>query len=81
MGSCHNCGAPLNHRRVKQDFWIKEKLVVVENVPAAVCGQCGERIVNATTARRVLTMLSDPQFLSAAPTISVPRVRYKLTCG
>ncbi|MDA2910359.1 YgiT-type zinc finger protein [Nitrospiraceae bacterium AH_259_D15_M11_P09] len=34
-------------RRINQDFWIKKKLVVIENVPAGVCPQCGEKIVRA----------------------------------
>ena len=76
LSACHNCGSPVQRRRVKQDFWIKGKLIVVENVPAAVCLQCGERRVDAATGRRVLQLLNDRQSISTAPTIPVPRVRY-----
>ena len=42
-GECHTCGNRMEGRRVKQDFWVKGKLIVVEDVPAGVCPQCGEK--------------------------------------
>ena len=73
---CHVCGANMRERTVRQDFWIKEKLIVIENVPAGVCLQCGERVVNADTGKRIAALLKDSKRLSAAPTIAVPLVRY-----
>ena len=61
---------------VRQDFWIRGKLIVIENVPAGVCPQCGERVVNAETGKRIAALLKDSKRLSAAPTITVPFVRY-----
>ena len=46
-GKCEICDTPLEEKNIQQDFWIKEKLVVIERVPAGVCPQCGEKVVNA----------------------------------
>ena len=35
-GECEICDAKLVERRIKQDFWIRGKLVVIDNVPAGV---------------------------------------------
>jgi YgiT-type zinc finger domain-containing protein len=51
-GECHVCGEQMQEQRINQDFWLKGKLVVIESVPAAVCPQCGERIVKADVGRR-----------------------------
>ncbi|HHT9145572.1 MAG TPA: YgiT-type zinc finger protein [Candidatus Wunengus sp. YC61] len=32
-------------------FWIRGELIVVEDVPAGVCPQCGEKVVNANVGR------------------------------
>jgi YgiT-type zinc finger domain-containing protein len=36
-------------RHVKKQHWYKGRLYVVENVPAEVCRECGERYFHATT--------------------------------
>ena len=66
----------MQDRVVTQDFWIKGQLIVIENVPAGVCAQCGEHVVNAGTGKRIAALLKDSQRLSAAPTLSVPLVTY-----
>ena len=38
-GKCEICDAPLEEKNIQQDFWIKDKLIVVENIPAGVCPQ------------------------------------------
>ncbi|MBI3015168.1 MAG: YgiT-type zinc finger protein [Candidatus Tectomicrobia bacterium] len=35
-GECHTCGEWMKERRIKQDFWIKGKLIVIEG------SKCGE---------------------------------------
>jgi YgiT-type zinc finger domain-containing protein len=42
-GECQTCGERMEERQIKQDFWIKGKLIVIEDVPAGVCPRCGER--------------------------------------
>ncbi len=44
-GECAVCSTSLEEKNIQQDFWVKGRLVVIENVPAGVCPQCGEKIV------------------------------------
>jgi HTH-type transcriptional regulator/antitoxin MqsA len=71
-GDCHVCGERMEARRIKQDFWIKDRLVVIEDVPAGVCPQCGERVVNAETGRRIAALVGDLKQPRKKRTISVP---------
>ena len=75
-GKCHVCGEQMEARRVKQDFWIKEKLIVIEDVPAGVCPLCGEKIVKADVGRQIATLLGDYGRLRKARMISVPVIRF-----
>ena len=50
-GECHVCGGRMAAKRIKQEFWIKGKLMVIEGVPAGVCPQCGDRFVQGAPAR------------------------------
>ena len=61
--TCSQCGgSDLRRETVRSAFWHDERLVVVENIPALVCGSCGERYYDdPTIARPVpLFMLSTP---------------------
>lgn len=75
-GKCHICGEPIKERRVKQQFWIKGKLIVIENVPAGVCPQCGEKVVKADVGRQVAALLEDSTHRRTARAISVPVIRF-----
>ena len=75
-GECEICNTPLEERRIKQDFWIKGELVVVENVPAGVCPQCGEKVVKADVGRWMGTLAENPELIAQARRISVPAVRF-----
>ena len=47
---CTNCGsADVQQSRVRSAFWQDERLVVVEGIPALVCGACAERFYDDTT--------------------------------
>ncbi len=46
---CDFCGGKTARRRVRKHHWYKHKLYLVENVPAEVCRDCGERYFHATT--------------------------------
>ncbi len=75
-GECHLCGEQMKARRTKQEFWIKGKLIVIENVPAGVCPQCGEKVVKADIGRRIAALIEDSKELRKARTISVPVIRF-----
>jgi len=48
--SCSQCGGTnLRSQTVRSAFWDKDRLVVVEDIPAAVCMDCAERYYDDTT--------------------------------
>jgi YgiT-type zinc finger domain-containing protein len=71
-GNCHVCGERMVSKLIKQDFWIKDQLLVIEDVPAGVCPQCGERIVNAETGRRIAALVGSLKQPRRKRTMSVP---------
>jgi YgiT-type zinc finger domain-containing protein len=75
-GKCHTCNEPLRSKRINQDFWIKGKLLVVEGVPAGVCPQCGEKVVNAEVGRRIASLLHGAARLRTTRTLTVPVIRF-----
>src|SRR5438552_17820327 len=52
----------------RNSIWLRPRaaLIVIEKVPAGVCTQCGERVVNADTGKQIAILLKDSQHLSAA---------------
>lgn len=52
--SCYFCGrGSLEQKHVTVDFRWGEKLVIIENVPARVCNECGERYYAAEVVRKM----------------------------
>ncbi len=56
-GECEICNTPMQEKYIKQDFWIRGELIVVEDVPAGVCPQCGEKVVKANIGQRITRLL------------------------
>ncbi len=83
MGGGKNviCNTPLQERNIQQDFWLKDKLVVIENVPAGVCPRCGEKVVNAEVGEHIAELLKDSKRIDKSPTISVPLIKYEVATG
>jgi len=77
-GDCHVCGGRVREKRIKQEFWIKGKLVVVEDVPAGVCVTCGEKVVRAAIGRQIATLLGDSRHLRRARTMTVPVIKFEV---
>ncbi|MBM3860274.1 MAG: YgiT-type zinc finger protein [Verrucomicrobia bacterium] len=75
-GECEVCDTPLVEKRINQDFWIGGQLIVVENVPAGVCPQCGAKVVNATVGRHLAELVRDKKRIAEAIQISVPALAY-----
>lgn len=76
-GECHVCGGRMEERLIRQDFWIKDKLLVVECVPAGVCPRCGEKVVRAEVGRQLAALLGDPDRLRQTQTMTVPVIRFE----
>jgi len=52
--TCYFCSrGVLEQRRVTVDFRWGDKLVIIENVPAKVCNECGERYYSAEVVREM----------------------------
>jgi HTH-type transcriptional regulator/antitoxin MqsA len=75
-GECEICDAPLQEKKIKQDFWIRGKLIIVENVPAGVCPKCGEKVVRAEVGQRIAKLIKDSDRIAKAPKISVPTIKF-----
>ena len=74
-GKCHICGERMEEKYVKQDLWIKGKLIVFEGVPAGVCPQCGEKVVKAEVGQSIAALLGELKRLRKKRTMTVPVIR------
>ena len=78
-GECDNCGEQMEERRVKQDLWIKGKLLVIEDVPAGVCPRCGAKEVSAEVGRKILEIIARHKEGQKVRTFAVPVYRFGKT--
>ena len=76
-GNCEICDTPLEEQYIKQDFWIKGELIVVDRILAGVCPNCGEKIVNANAAQHIIKLFEDTELIANAPRISVPILTFE----
>ncbi len=75
-GECEICDTPMQEKYIKQDFWIRGELIVVEDVPAGVCPQCGEKIVRADVGQWIAKLIENSERIAKAPRISVPSIKF-----
>ena len=71
-GTCDICETPMHAQSITQDFWLRGELLVLENVPAGVCPQCGAKVVNAAVGRRIAALLGNAERIATAPRMAVP---------
>jgi YgiT-type zinc finger domain-containing protein len=76
-GDCVNCYTHLKEENIQQDFWIKNKLIVIENVPAGVCPRCRKKVVKADAGEHIFNIVKDNKYIAKAPAISIPVVKFK----
>ncbi len=76
-GACHLCRGHVLEKRIKLEFWIKGKLVVVEDVPVGVCVTCGEKTVRAPVGRRIAALLGNSKHRRRARTMTVPVIKFE----
>ena len=75
-GKCEICDTPMQEKYIKQDFWIRGELIVVEDVPAGVCPQCGEKIVRADVGQWIAKLIDNSERIAKAQRISVPSIKF-----
>ena len=73
--ACYFCKGKVVRRKISVDFRWGEKLKVIEDVPAAVCQQCGEKYLHSA----VYKSLEELAISRAKPAsrLSVDVIRFK----
>lgn len=51
MRTCYFCKGTVVSQSTSVDFWWGEELKIIENVPAGVCQQCGEKYFDSHVYR------------------------------
>ena len=60
VSKCYLCSGIPELRRVTAENWWGEQLVLVENVPAWACRNCGEQYFDADTCRSLDELRASP---------------------
>lgn len=76
-GECEICDGKMVEKKIKQDFWIGGKLIVIDKVPAGVCSRCGAKVVRSEIGKRLATILQSPKKWLKASVMSVPVVELR----
>ena len=50
---CPVCGGQLKKDTIREDVWVESELLVIDNLPAKVCLDCGESIVDYNTMEKI----------------------------
>ncbi|MBF0118054.1 MAG: YgiT-type zinc finger protein [Desulfobacterales bacterium] len=75
-GECEVCDTPLEEKYIKQDFWIKGELIVIDHILAGVCPKCGEKVVNSDIGHYIGELLKNTEYIASAPKICVPIIMF-----
>jgi len=63
---CSFCGGRVSERSIQKACWWGDKLTaVIDNVPAGVCEQCGEKYYKAVILKEIETILKKRKQLSS----------------
>lgn len=76
-GECEICNTPLQEKLIKQDFWIQDELIIIEDIPVGVCLQCGEKVVKAGVGRWVTELIKNSDRIVSVPRVSVPTIKFE----
>ncbi|OGQ82206.1 MAG: hypothetical protein A3F90_10220 [Deltaproteobacteria bacterium RIFCSPLOWO2_12_FULL_60_19] len=75
---CSFCGGEVTEKRIDYDYRRQAHLVVISNVPAGVCGQCGEKYFRPDILKKMDETYHDifdrnqkPQRTLTVPTVSL----------
>jgi len=75
MRECCFCKGRVVQQQVKVDFRWGHKLKIIENVPAAVCQQCGETYFQSEVYKTMQKLAASRKKPAARLTVDVHRVR------
>jgi YgiT-type zinc finger domain-containing protein len=57
--NCTLCKANLSKGKVNHIVDLGERIIIIKNVPANVCGQCGEYYVDTVTALKLESIVEE----------------------
>jgi YgiT-type zinc finger domain-containing protein len=55
--SCPLCGGELHDGITTAPFFVEEKIIVIKDVPAEICAECGESYVKSNVVDKIETLL------------------------
>ncbi len=56
---CDLCGGELKPGKTTLEIWRGEELIIIRDVPAYVCQQCGEAYISVTVSERLDQFLAE----------------------
>ena len=78
LTKCYFCGGKVKEESVAVDFWWGEKLVIIKNVPAKVCQQCGEKFFGAGVYKEMESLVHREKKPFARVSVDVMNFKEKL---
>jgi len=51
--NCYFCRGEMLQKKITVDYWWKEELILIEDVPAWVCIQCGEEVFEGAIVEKM----------------------------
>jgi len=75
---CYFCGGKVKEEQVAVDFWWGEKLVIIKDVPAKVCQQCGEKFFSAGVYKEMESLVQRPKKPFDRVSVDVMKFKEKL---
>ncbi len=73
---CYFCGGVVEERLLPREIRWNGKLLVFENVPMGVCGQCGEKFLRPEVAKTIDAALESAKRPSRV--LQVPVYQYQM---
>jgi len=72
---CAICGGIQKEEITKLELWVDGKLIVIEDVPAKVCENCGEKYFSAKVSKQIDALLESA--VEAKRKLEVPVFSFK----
>ena len=60
---CPLCGGEMKSGKTAASFFIDEKIIIIKDVPAEVCADCGEAFTKSSVAGRIEDILDKAEIL------------------
>jgi YgiT-type zinc finger domain-containing protein len=78
---CDLCGGELQPGKTTLEIWLGEELLVIRDVSADVCQQCGEAYISAEISEKLDHFLAEHQRYRPERYIAVPQYSAAQTVG